>query len=229
MNIEKNSEKIDSYVCDFLRFPLTVMVVFLHLPALETNIQGGGNFIKEIIGWVGGIAVPVFFIISGYYFFYHAETFTLSVYKSKLEKRIKSLIIPYVVWTILALVFVFSFVVGGVIIHNKSTDVIWVWIAESIKLQVFYSSASMISYDNFKLVWQSPSFGCSLSSAILVCARFDFYGFGQSINILCYKEDEFYNYNIFYAVVYKWFKFTDVRVDFNLFIFLFLRSIFGYK
>ena len=81
-------------------------------------------------------------------YFYHAETFTLSVYKSKLEKRIKSLIIPYVVWTILALVFVFSFVVGGVIIHNKSTDVIWVWIAESIKLQVFYSSASMISYDN---------------------------------------------------------------------------------
>lgn len=48
MNIEKNSEKIDSYVCDFLRFPLTVMVVFLHLPALETNIQGGVILSKKL-------------------------------------------------------------------------------------------------------------------------------------------------------------------------------------
>lgn len=40
MRYKLESEKVDSYICDILRFPLTIVVVFLHLPLNNFNIGG---------------------------------------------------------------------------------------------------------------------------------------------------------------------------------------------
>ena len=47
------------------------------------------------------VAVPVFFIMSGYLFFANVKEWNLQVYKTKILRRIKTLLIPYLVWNLL--------------------------------------------------------------------------------------------------------------------------------
>ena len=54
---------------------------------------------------MGEFRVPTFFLLSGYFFFKkEANEFKLSNYKTKLKKRIHTLLIPYIIWCILALI-----------------------------------------------------------------------------------------------------------------------------
>ena len=53
---------------------------------------------------IGRSAVPVFFVISGYMFFYKVENLTKDIYKSKLKRRVTSLLVPYLFWNSLALI-----------------------------------------------------------------------------------------------------------------------------
>ncbi len=58
------------------------------------------------------IAVPLFFLISGYVFFRWTEGFSWQVYKGKISKRVRSLAVPYLLWNALYMVafFALSFV-----------------------------------------------------------------------------------------------------------------------
>lgn len=101
----------------FLRFPLIVAVVFIH-----TNLAGvmiGGTLLVEegqflvydvfrhiVTGELARIAVPLFFFISGFLFFYRSE-FSLAVYGMKLKKRIRTLLIPYLFWNMVVLLLFF--------------------------------------------------------------------------------------------------------------------------
>ena len=86
-----------------------IMVVFLHSYNInkgvnsfsETNSFIGfiNSFIQNIISsGVTQIAVPIFFIISGYLLF---QGFTMATYKNKVYKRIKTLLLPYIFWATL--------------------------------------------------------------------------------------------------------------------------------
>lgn len=57
-------------------------------------------FISRILA---SVAVPLFFFISGYLFFFRT-TFSVDVYKKKLKSRIKTLLIPYLFWNFVVLV-----------------------------------------------------------------------------------------------------------------------------
>ena len=59
------------------------------------------NIIAEEIARV---AVPLFFVISGYLFFYNTDL-NLKSYKTKLIKRFHSLLIPYILWNIFVGIF----------------------------------------------------------------------------------------------------------------------------
>ena len=48
-------------------------------------------------------AVPVFFIISGYLFFQNITEFKKEAYSSKVKSRIRTLLIPYLLWNFIAL------------------------------------------------------------------------------------------------------------------------------
>lgn len=89
-----------------LRFPLIVAVVFIH-----TSIKGADNCasylaIRNIFSSIlcGEIAVPTFFFISGYLFFYQIQSLSCDVYLKKLKRRVQTLLIPYLFWNMVVLV-----------------------------------------------------------------------------------------------------------------------------
>lgn len=94
----------------FLRFPLIVAVVFIHTNLTNVMINGTlladeGQFpVHDVFRHVvtdelARIAVPLFFFISGFLFFYRSE-FSFAVYGMKLKKRIRTLLVPYLFWNI---------------------------------------------------------------------------------------------------------------------------------
>ena len=101
----------------FLRFPLIVAVVFIHTNLTDVIINGTllveeGQFpvydvFRHIVtNELARIAVPLFFFISGFLFFYRSE-FSLAVYGMKLKKRVRTLLVPYLFWNIVVLLLFF--------------------------------------------------------------------------------------------------------------------------
>lgn len=104
-------DELLSKTFDVLRFPLIVGVVFIH--SLSTTADSiipataewefpvyhyMGNFFSQVLGRV---AVPLFFFMSGYLFFYKVKNFDSSTYLHKLKRRCRSLLIPYLFWNLL--------------------------------------------------------------------------------------------------------------------------------
>ena len=58
------------------------------------------NFISDVLARTG---VPLFFIISGFLFFYRKD-FDGNVYKQKLKSRARTLLIPFLLWNIIAVI-----------------------------------------------------------------------------------------------------------------------------
>jgi len=97
-----------------LRFPLAVMVVFIHLGSEVDNIisddtQWETVFLHNIYEFIRvlipkiicQIAVPLFFLISGYLFFFSLRTWNWNIWQSKIHRRIHTLLIPYILWSFL--------------------------------------------------------------------------------------------------------------------------------
>ena len=101
---------------DLLRFPLAIVVVIVHVfsnVGLELSapycsyenyrfFMGLNTFISSFLR---GISVPIYFFISGYVFFVDAN-FDLTVYKRKIKNRLRTLLVPYIVWNTLAILLV---------------------------------------------------------------------------------------------------------------------------
>lgn len=90
-----------------LRFPLMVCVVLAHFSVSDGIFIHGSHYGTDIPHWliyldyfvqyvIGQIAVPTFFIFSGYFFFHSG--LTCSSYKSKVKKRVRTLLVPYILW-----------------------------------------------------------------------------------------------------------------------------------
>ena len=105
---------ICSRTITLLRFPLAVFILLLH-SSFEHELRDGVSIFE---GWeaplyhhidflfvqnVCNIAVPLFFLISGFLFFFKDDIFKYENYKNKLRKRVKSLLIPYLIWNVLVL------------------------------------------------------------------------------------------------------------------------------
>ena len=96
-----------------ISFLSMVLVVILHANNMVINLSSGNiivpkgynSFIQDFFTQgIARIAVPLFFMISGYLFFLNIKG-TLSEFKSKIVKRIKTILIPYLVWSCWGLVF----------------------------------------------------------------------------------------------------------------------------
>lgn len=101
------NDELLSKTISYLRFPLIVGVVFIHNKMAEINIQGDivsyddwpwltytMDFFSSVLPT---IAVPLFFFISGFLFFYKVD-FDKNVYIKKLKSRYHTLVIPYLIW-----------------------------------------------------------------------------------------------------------------------------------
>jgi surface polysaccharide O-acyltransferase-like enzyme len=101
----------------FFSMALMLMVVFLH----SYNLDIGLNFKSHLLDYflqnfissgITAIAVPLFFIISGFLFFLNRDSITLSWYWDKYRKRSRSLLVPYLLWSLwgMALLFLLQLV-----------------------------------------------------------------------------------------------------------------------
>lgn len=112
-------EQLRSDSLNLLRFPLAIAVVMEHLfPSGGTFTMQGNEYdfrVFPLFTWIThfingtlrGLSVPIFFFISGYVFFL-GVTWSIKVYERKLQKRIKTLLIPFVIWNLIALLITLS-------------------------------------------------------------------------------------------------------------------------
>lgn len=100
-------------IISLLRFPLIVLVVFIHVFPCMKGMVGDvfesyvcfyniAYYCSEIIARV---AVPLFFAISGFLYFYNVGSkLEWSVYKKKQIRRFSSLLVPYFFWNAIVIV-----------------------------------------------------------------------------------------------------------------------------
>ena len=99
--------ELQSQTIEWLRFPMTVGVVFIHSSGHSLGTGRGVwvyEYIRRVMSFtVPEICVPTFLFLSGYLFFYGMNEWSKSNYFIKVRKRIRSLIIPYVLWNFIAM------------------------------------------------------------------------------------------------------------------------------
>lgn len=102
-----------------LRFPLVLMVVFIHSGGFGEfhteifNINILSNIhvydvIRILISRIlCQVAVPLFFLISGYLFYYKFDKYNWnwSIWTQKLKSRVYTLFVPYISWNILRFIY----------------------------------------------------------------------------------------------------------------------------
>lgn len=116
------ADHIQSATIDFLRFPLAIAVIFIHM---NPQVEGYAESVFDIFSWLGlynilgvtfshvltHIAVPTFFLISGYLFFrnFDPDTWSWQLFRSKIRSRSKTLILPYFSWNVTAFLLMVSY------------------------------------------------------------------------------------------------------------------------
>lgn len=100
-----------SKTISFLRFPLICIVVFIHTDLSDIFMAGkqivaageytGYETFRRFLQQLFLLAVPAFFAISGYLFFDWQGKFTKEVYAQKIRKRVKTLLVPYLLWNLI--------------------------------------------------------------------------------------------------------------------------------
>jgi surface polysaccharide O-acyltransferase-like enzyme len=92
-----------------LRFPLIVGVVFIHAYTTKVLLEGGHqagtehvdfavSFVRNLISQgIARVAVPMFFLMSGYLFFQGYDG-SMRAYGRKLQKRVRTLLVPFLLW-----------------------------------------------------------------------------------------------------------------------------------
>ena len=105
-------DKRQSSVIEWLRFAMACMVVLLHAAGKGELGHDTFSYIRILLAHgICRVAVPVFFIISGYLFFTKLSEWNASVWRNKVKKRIHSLLIPYIAWNTLALFIFYAYAV----------------------------------------------------------------------------------------------------------------------
>uniref|UniRef100_UPI004056A59F acyltransferase family protein n=1 Tax=Alistipes sp. TaxID=1872444 RepID=UPI004056A59F len=96
-----------------LRLPLMLLVLFNHARLLPLVLAKGGVGVADLPLFrslyllftvhLSRLAVPLFFLFSGYLFFRGAETIDALGLLRKLKRRVRTLLIPYLLWNLLTL------------------------------------------------------------------------------------------------------------------------------
>jgi len=134
MTMNRNGiSNIDSNTIAWLRLPLAIGVVFIHLcMGLSgkninwtdfSGMDGYRLFECFVTNELASLAVPLFFVISGYLFFinFKADSFgeMIHTYWGKLKSRCRSLLLPYVIFNALAII---GLIVNYMIQGHSLTD-----------------------------------------------------------------------------------------------------------
>ncbi len=97
---------------DFLRYPLAIVVLVVHTCSAHNFTNDGCDtdlldfgavrwLFLSVRAFLSDQSVPVYFFIAGYVFFLNISL-TRRIYTRKLRNRFRSLLVPYVLWNLLA-------------------------------------------------------------------------------------------------------------------------------
>lgn len=127
-------------------FFLIIVVLYIHsgFHADEINGMYLNNFVQEFIsGKIGRLAVPLFFMISGYLFFRNTQNGLNSIF-IKIRKRINTLLIPYIIGCLFFVAF--SLLVGflPVVSHYMNGNILELFNQSILQIlkYIFWSSES---------------------------------------------------------------------------------------
>lgn len=112
-------DSVQSQTIKWLRFPLIVLIVFIHRttnydlgPSVNSlnvnffNLSSTDLFvlIKIFCQHVfPRVAVPSFFLISGYLFYTNVKRWSIRIYYHKMRSRLNTLFLPYLLWNLIAI------------------------------------------------------------------------------------------------------------------------------
>lgn len=151
-------KKMNKYLSSKLKiisFISMILVVFLHSYNITVSFNSGNllfnkgyNFIIQNFFYQGitRVAVPMFFIISGYLFFIKLKGNT-SEFVLKYKKRTKSLLIPYLFWSVWSLLFLLilqifpiskNFFTNELIVNYSSTKLLNTIFLNPIAYQLWF-------------------------------------------------------------------------------------------
>lgn len=148
-------QRFCSETIDLVRFPLAVMVVFIHsfpdgtwldFSAIEysslSSFDAFNVFRRFFSNVFPSIAVPAFFLISGYLFFKKLEQWDWSVWKRKIRSRLKTLVVPYFLWVTLYVLYNSGIylTIGAIIINGRPISLLTDWFSESGGFHLFWDS-----------------------------------------------------------------------------------------
>ncbi len=114
--VTNTSDDLLSETISFVRFPMAFLVAVIHGYFVKVIIDGGKTVIDfssynvfsnvvYVTGEITSVAVPVFYILSGFLFFYKVQDYTREIYFAKLRKRMNSLLVPYIIWNMFSALF----------------------------------------------------------------------------------------------------------------------------
>lgn len=104
-----------SKLISFMRFPMIVGIVMIHAKlgtvtfnSVNVLEQGNYNIFLYVSTFISHIVcnlfVPLYFIISGYLYFANVDKYNKKVYESKTKRRVRSLVVPYILWNVYNLI-----------------------------------------------------------------------------------------------------------------------------
>ncbi|TGX82354.1 acyltransferase [Palleniella muris] len=100
-----------------LRLPLIILVVFIHENPTFDSLGYWGLTVNTI----AQVAVPCFFLIAGY-FFIGRGPLTWEIYKAKLSKRARTLLVPYLLWNLVPSLVLIGGNLFSILFRGKSPD-----------------------------------------------------------------------------------------------------------
>lgn len=106
--VSRNSKRDDTYFRNkivVISFLMAVCIVYQHTKYHSVENETV-NDLRDFAFFLWTTCVPVFFAISGYLFF---RNFQINMVGAKLRRRIKSLLIPYLIWNSLYVIFMLFF------------------------------------------------------------------------------------------------------------------------
>lgn len=215
----------------YVNFLLSSFIIFHH--AYNVNVYDLSNTllgtIEKYLLSAFEVAVPLFFIISGYLFFYNCDKTNI---KNKLKKRFKSLIVPYLLWNLIGY-FYFQIVNLFPFIRDNYFGVIENFSIIGMIKQCFIGDYNTVTWFLRALIiytYITPIFyllinkNKTLSYSVLIISF-----------LLCFisKDEHIINYcyyflGVFFAINYKDFFIKKHNIKSNMLIFLSLLFIFVY-
>ena len=117
-------DTLQSRTIEWLRYPLMLLIVLHHTNTTllyEMPHDGATFVLYSCLCTIVQVAVPLFFIFSGYWFFRQPETFNGAIYRTKLAKRVRTLLVPYLFWNLFAI----CIQIIDILIHGHADWITW--------------------------------------------------------------------------------------------------------